>query len=408
MIQLTQEQQAIADALNDFLLDTSKNHIVVQGVAGSGKSVLLDNVINHYCKNTLPTLEGMGIAHLYPQVIALTATTNKALNAFDGHIHNAEISTIHSLLKLRVHTDYATGDTHLVAFDKNFVLKSTIVIIDEYSQINTDLFKHIKNYMNPNLNNKFIFIGDKAQLSPVNELTSPVNNLPNHIATEMTVSYRLKDIPTVAAYANSIREFILGRLSKVASIPKNAEIVKMDTNAFYADLIAKLNQGYDAKYISYTNQDVKTINKYIRQQIKGVNDYMLDDYVVLTKVGNSMPYRTDTRVQLKSISAPTTYKMVDGRWLTFANSNEQWFLPNRYSDIKKRMLDLTKRESKDLLDNSCDINYEYAITSYKSQGATYDYVYIDVSQLKIAQKFFWQHFYVALTRATKGVILTGV
>ena len=121
-----------------------------------------------------------------------------------------------------------------------------------------------------------------------------------------------------------------------------------------------------------------------------------------------MPYGTDAVVEIGAISNPTTFKMVDGRWFQFKTNTQSWFVPNRYSDIKKAIVNLTNREAKDLMDASCDINYEYAITSYKSQGATYDYVYIDVSQLKIAQKYFWQHFYVAITRATKGVILTGV
>ena len=408
MIQLTQEQQMIADAINDFLLDTTKDHLVIQGVAGSGKSILLDNVVSYYRQNTMPTLNSMGIAYLYPNAIALTATTNKALSAFDNHISGVYPVTIHRLLKLFVNTDYKTGETKLICKEQTFQLNNTIVIVDEYSQINIDLFNHIKKHMKPSLNNKFIFIGDKAQLSPVNEVTSPVNNLPNHVSTEMTKSYRLKDIPIVAAYANQVREFILGRSKTIAPIPQNDQIVRMGKEAFYADLLDKLRLGNDAKYISYTNQDVKTINKWIRQQVKGTSDYGVGERVTLTKVGNGMPYGTDAVVEIEAISNPTTFKMVDGRWFKFKTSTQSWFVPNRYSDIKKVIVNLTNREAKDLMDVSCDINYEYAITSYKSQGATYDYVYIDVSQLKIAQKYFWQHFYVAITRATKGVILTGV
>jgi hypothetical protein len=54
-----------------------------------------------------------------------------------------------------------------------------------------------------------------------------------------------------------------------------------------------------------------------------------------------------------------------------------------------------------------DIRLPYAITSYKSQGSTYENVYIDVADIKRNRDktLVLRHLYVGITRASKNVYL---
>jgi ATP-dependent exoDNAse (exonuclease V) alpha subunit len=86
---------------------------------------------------------------------------------------NAIVRTLHSLFGLSPLVDLTDGNYDLrqlknVQRNKPQLKDNAVLIIDEASMISKGLFKFIEEYKN-NHNVKIIYVGDDAQLSPVND-----------------------------------------------------------------------------------------------------------------------------------------------------------------------------------------------------------------------------------------------
>ena len=303
--QLTNDQQKGVKLLIEFLYN-SKLVFGLYGYAGTGKTTTIIEL--------LYMLLNMGLI----KALAVTAPTNKATDiirakfkryidllciedlSFDDKLDwlkknkniNIEIITIHKLLNYN--NDFnSEGNRIFVKRGKSNISKYDIVIIDECSMIPSrivnDIFDEIRKSKSMT---KTIFIGDPAQLPPVNETNSIIfsNNkdciyktlLPQLkeqdeaviVVTEDSVTNKMEmlheDIKETNSYtlskvvrsdksniinlSNSIREWVLGKI-------KLPDITQFKGNGvfLYRKEKDKTNTSWFKKFIKYSQEGSNSI-----------------------------------------------------------------------------------------------------------------------------------------------------
>jgi len=156
MIELTKEQQTIHDDLIDWIDQYYSGHhdmdyISLGGLAGTGKTTLLSELTRTHHQ-------------LMRNRIAFVTFTGKASivlrNKIEHLINETDfIGTIHSLLYVPI-IDPKTKD--VIGWSSKGALDYDLIIIDEASMVNNELWKDLISYEIP-----IIAVGDHGQLPPI-------------------------------------------------------------------------------------------------------------------------------------------------------------------------------------------------------------------------------------------------
>ena len=94
-------------------------------------------------------------------------------------------------------------------------------------------------------------------------------------------------------------------------------------------------------------------------------------------------------------------------------NSKQYFLPDKVSNIKKLIKQYTSMgeytKANAIKNTWVDLRPNFALTIHKSQGSTYDEVFIDLDDMKSIKDLreLAKLLYVAMSRAKYRVILTG-
>ena len=199
---LTKGQQAGYEAFVQYIMNVLETVFVVEGYSGTGKTTLVQTILDRL-PEILSAAKAAGSSDGPKWELLLTATTNKAAEAF-AHITGADVRTIHNALGLRVHKDYSTGKTSLIARSNAEPLENTILVIDEASYIDHDLLQLI---FERTTNCKIIFIGDPAQLLTVGCLKAPVFSS-NFKTAKLTEVVRQTEGNPIIELATSFRDTV--------------------------------------------------------------------------------------------------------------------------------------------------------------------------------------------------------
>ena len=161
--------QAIALAkLREFLAGPERFFCLI-GPAGSGKTLIVQRFLYEQVM-------------IWKRKVACSAPTNKAVKViknmgqrmgydFAAHVTYA---TLHQLLGLKLVINQRTGRPEFLPDWKNppNFDNLDIIVVDEGSMTNTELFEILDRYVEAPA--KVVFIGDAYQLPPVGEELSPV------------------------------------------------------------------------------------------------------------------------------------------------------------------------------------------------------------------------------------------
>lgn len=178
---LTIDQQKAIKNLHVFLNSDAK-FFLLTGSAGTGKTSIIVNFLSS----------------LSDVRIAFSATTNKAVSVLEKMLNqkleqehrqdlrkNITFLTIHKLLKIKRRIDLEGNEIFVTSIDDDnpiHLLNSKsiygydIIVIDEVSMMPEPLMEKLLK-IKSKLPGKVIFVGDSAQLPPVNEDSSYVFNL---------------------------------------------------------------------------------------------------------------------------------------------------------------------------------------------------------------------------------------
>lgn len=408
-VQLTGGQEKALEAFIGFLTDPNEHVFVLSGYSGCGKSTLVRVLIDR-----LPKI--MRAARLInPKIkdfpIELTATTNKAAENL-SQITGMTARTIHSVLGLRVSSN-RFGETSLKVA-KSTPLEDTLVFIDEASYIDSQLLKYIFQLTK---NCKVVFIGDPAQLTPVKSSGAPVfeANFPGAALTEVV---RQAEGNPIVDLSTKFRETVnTGQFFSFT--PDGHHIQYLEREDFERAIEAEFTRpGWsyqDSKILAWTNKCVERYNQVVRNMVKGDPHFRVGDYAVCNSfiaADRGSMIRTDQMVLITAIGPDRTLHGVLGNEFELDHAH-LYFLPKSFSDRVAR-LKQAKAENDavtymDIESTWIDLRAIYACTINKSQGSTYDRVFIDLDDVsrcnsgdQIARML-----YVAVSRARYQVFLTG-
>jgi hypothetical protein len=406
---LSDDQQNGLDAFVKFLLSPSEQVFVLQGYAGTGKSTLVKTMMDNMDKYL--KMAKLVNPSAFDYEVALTATTNKAAEAF-SNITGREVRTIHSFLGLRVQKDFRTGVTQLIPRSSE-PEQGYILIIDEASYIDGPLLTHI---FRQTSNCKIMFIGDPAQLTPVKWTSTPVFDAGFTTASLQKVMRQAEGNPIIEL-ATQFRETVKTGIWTPFK-PDGQHILHLPRSDFEDAIIAEFTRSdwryTDSKILGWTNGCVIGYNHAVNNQISGDPHFAVGDYAVCNKhvmVGKS-GIKTDQMVHITEIEDPVIRHDVLGNYVTLDYVN-RCFFPKTLKDKNDRMKQAKAMDNypimREIEENWIDLRAAFAQTLNKSQGSTYNKVFIDLDDVarcnsgdQIARLM-----YVGVSRARHQVYLTG-
>lgn len=414
---LNKGQQEAADGFFEFLLSDAKEY-AISGPGGVGKTFLMSHLIDKVIPQYKETCSIMGLTAKYDEVF-MTATTNKAAEVL-AISTKRPTKTIHSIMNLKVQDDYSTGRSKVVPTNNWTVHHDKIFFIDECSMIDTPL--HDKLHEGTQ-DCKIVYVGDHCQLAPVMEDTSPIyrKNLPFF---ELTEPMRTKDAD-LHRINNQLRRTVeTGVFEPIQIVPGTIEL--LDESQLQHKIHEHfLHQTLDSRILAYTNNRVMEFNNYIRELRQLPDEYTVGEYLVNNSAVQLKRRMLSVEEELIiSHAAPNTEKMfvdtnseLEVRRVTLqtaiGETLENIPLPvNRTHYVQ--LLSYYKRHKNwpvyyNLKNTYPDLRQRDAATVHKSQGSTYETVFIDLGNISTCHqpKVVARMLYVAFSRAKTRVFLYG-
>lgn len=185
--------------------DIYSRMVSLTGSAGTGKTFLTVQIIKKLCESNISC--------------SVTAPTHKAASVIGEAIYNNGIKisakTIHSFLGIKPFIDYATGIESFTVDKRAKKIAVDVLIVDESSMINDDLFELIIEALESNLVRYVIFVGDPNQLLPVSGSSQTIFKLKNQ--------YKLIEIVRQAKGS-----YIINLADKIKNMIENENYISMD------------------------------------------------------------------------------------------------------------------------------------------------------------------------------------
>jgi len=401
MITLNSEQREAVGRMHDFLAEPDKTMFMLKGSAGTGKTTCIQHLLRERGDD--------GTA-------ALTAPTNKAAKVLAemsrrAGLQNVPCMTIYSLLGLRVDNNHEV--IRVEARGQSQAERFTLVVVDEASMVGASLFKHIEaaSFAEPDI--KWIFMGDPLQLPPVSEAESPTMAIQDGFYLSKVERHDNQ----ILALATELRGAILNHQKpnfRSASDDKGGvycvdyrRMVAQAQRAYTSDSYA--TQQGTIKTIAWRNEQVRSYNSLIRSAIYGEeadrSAFVVGERVVATHPVpllddlNKPAMMTDEEANVVKIEVghhPTVpeiecYLM----WLELERESPWVLAAVVHENSQKQyqaLLDSAARRAKERkipwssfwsLKNQLfhDIRPCHAITAHRSQGSTYESVFVDVKDI---------------------------
>ena len=405
---------------------------LLTGYAGSGKTTLMQE----YARQVRAS----------GRSIVLTAPTHKAVGVLRKRVDAAgidvECRTLAALLQLKP-TVVADRDVYERKKHADPVMEH-VVVIDECSMIGVDLFRHIRRHLPVSF---VLFVGDPAQLPPVNEIASPTfeTKARSHLDT---IVRQGAGNPVLDA-AHVLRESQGGPMDwswcRKSNNGRHGLYKPRDIDAWMRHAFAPETFDEDPdrfRYLAWTNEKVAAVNARIRRWRYGDDlrtPFEQGERALLRKPlirGENTLLNTNEEVWIRGVREATFTFDFPGRndvpawraqvpsWhLMVERENGDEVEADMPQDIRVRqaVIDRATDEAAESTRRWNDraaflramlvIEPVYAMTVHTSQGSTFGNVFLDVqdirrrveSNLLEAQ----QLLYVAITRPTDGVILVG-
>lgn len=464
----TNDQQKAIDGIIDFIaspFNPAKYIVGLIGAGGTGKTFITKYIINN-CKYSNSVIKCTSSTHKACRVFS-QAIGNRPVDTIQ--------STLGLRLDLRLE-DFDPNNPQFNPMAKPKLDDIKLLLVDEASMLPSKIVNYICEQCKQ-LNIKLIFIGDSSQLAPVNEnkssafykcnkvfvlkeivrqsVTNPISNLLDLLRNDITnKSYTFLEYISKNIGATVYNEIGEG-FSICNKVNFNNTIDSCFSNEEYTNNIDMY------RIIAYTNACVSNWNNYIRNNIikdadKSIitkNDLIMSYETIVNEfmeiiINNSEEYIINDIVNFVddtygfkgflikfqlvhggNITKPLfvidhrdkftilkyhkviTDLIETAKKATGGTRASKW---KQYYDFKKKYLiaaNIVNRNGKIIY--SRDLDYGFAITSHKSQGSTYDVVFVDANDIVYDkngrpysnQDDLLRRLYVACSRARKELIL---
>ncbi len=430
MIHLTNDQSKVSDEVFKFLCSEDR-FMCISGAGGTGKSTLIKHLVEELLPAFIASRNILNIPCPYDELrTSITATTNKACVALSTNI-NHHVSTIFAELGIVVTYSPKTGKQFLkILNNKNGIYPARmpyqIIFIDECSMIDKELWTKLEALIHPT--SKVIFVGDALQLPPVNEKISLVFD-------KGFPFYSLNQ--TVRTDKSELKELWADLRKSVTD--NNSVEIKLSKGNIEHISFKELQPILDSEFVvsrcdhvvlSYTNKACDDFNEYILKDVRKQKSlleegtYVVNINYVSKALSKESELSADTLIKL---CAPTGYKYSllpnlenTPGGVTFTNVRGyegdrfvSFLVPLDLVEYQKA-LDGLKKHKKwhdyyTLKEGCASLRLVECSTIHKSQGSTFDTVYINCEDLnkcrdlELARRLL----YVAASRARTKVVFFG-
>ena len=432
----TDDQQIAIDNIIEFIASpfNPANYIVgLTGAGGTGKTFITKYIITH-CKYSNSVIKCASPTHKACRVFS---------QAISGRTVDTIQSVFGLRLDLKLE-DFNPASPQFNPTAKPKLTNIKLLLIDEASMIPAKLVTFICNKCKE-LNIKIIFIGDAFQLSPVNEnksiafdrcskvynLTQIVRQKDNNPIVDLLNLLRYDIEHKTYKFLEYLNDNVgchnYNALDEGFSICNFTDFKKLIDESFSDEAYTKNIDMY--RIIGYTNSCVSNWNNYIRNSIikdseKNIitkNDLIMSYETIVNEfmeviINNSEEYIIkdivnfiDSKYNFKGFLVK--FQLIHGGTITkplfiidhrdnytiqkyykiltdLINSAKTSHSGTRvkrwkeYYEFKKKYLlaaNIVDRNGKTIYDR--DIDYGFSITSHKSQGSTYDTVFVDINNM---------------------------
>lgn len=428
-----------------FIKDTNASEMFITGSAGTGKTTALGELLNYCLQEDINAV--------------VCAYTHKACTILEEKLPaGTSIATLHSILRKRpMINDQAIQPKHIeVSRQHANPEEYQLMFVDEFSMVGEQDYMDIIAMQDPEDEDtppmKVVYIGDLNQLPPVGDMQTIIPS--GDYWVKLTKIHRQKN-------GNQL----LDTLSALVNMIEGAPPTVLESNKNFIRNIALVpaykEAGEDKVLLAYTNERVEILNAQIAgKEEPEHNDelfspstrqmYLMDheissvevEYIQLPfgdrELHFNSKYKTlEYLVGMPNIKFMQVYTMEDGEYQTlayvfghyqyklmleelkreaaasnrdieqqFKQSARTWAGANPHHKMARAR---AKAWRNFLTFKECVhcIDFPYAMTVHKSQGSTYDTVFIDTDDLyKCARKDFNLYLkllYVAISRSSNMV-----
>ncbi len=417
---LNQGQDEAAQAFFAFLFGNDP-FFIISGPGGVGKTHLMSDLIDRVMPQYFETCQLMGIKPEFDDVV-MTATTNKAAEVL-AQATMREVSTIHSYLNLKVVDDYSTGKSKITKTNQWRVHEKKILFIDESSMIDSDLLAIIREGMHKS---KVVFVGDHCQLAPIMEPISPIYRQQTPVPFfHLTEQMRNAGQPALMNVCAQLRQTVeTGEFKPIQIVP--GVIDYLDDDQMQTAIASKFaTPTTDVRILSYTNARVIQYNEHIRALRQLPHEYQLGEFLInntaIRMKGGMLSVEEEISIQRQD-QTTNSIEIEDGVNLQVRLCD----LASKHGDIhynipipcdRAHFAALVEyyRKAKqwgkyyELRNNYPDLRQFDAATVHKSQGSTYDEVFIDLGNISTCHQAnpVARMLNVAFSRARHRVFLYG-
>lgn len=380
-INLTKSQSLALSKLHDFI-NSKRHEIILTGSPGYGKSFLIEILEREYN-------------------VVKTATTNKAAEIIDG-------ITIYSYLGLALKNNYLTGE-QFIDYKKAKYVYDKIIVIDECSMINKELYVALQTYVSPKT--KIVYVGDYYQLPPVNGSFTVFSLVQKGVEmVELTEPCRTPNDDILSLCSNLKNSISSNTIFKQYASSENIKIITPNDESLLSFRPLK------DKYLSFTNNNVIANNTKLRRLFNKPDYFEEGDYFVCKSVVDSINGYYSTKIEfieqiknMKELSEDlhliTTSK--DGVFKIYLD-------PYKYKSKLNELAENARKTKKwhdyfKFKENVLDVRDVYSSTVHSSQGSSYRNVFIDIRDIyRCSEKSqISRLMYVAVSRAKEKVYIVN-
>ena len=370
----SEQKKAIISALNN-------NISIISGGPGTGKTTIINAIVRLYIEE-----HHLGNQDIVEN-IALLAPTGRASKKLSTST-NLPAYTIHRYLKWY-------KDSNDFFYNEYNRTKHHLIIVDEVSMIDVDLFNALLNGISSNV--KIIFVGDTFQLPSVG---------PGLILNDLIASDYFNYVPLNQIY----------RQSENSYIPYLAKEIKM--NELSEDCLVKKD---DYNFFEANNNQIKSAIKQIIEVSlsKNIDEKRMQVLAPMYRGENGID---NLNIILQSIYNPASIKKIEIKYgdviyrendkvLQLINDLDNNVFNGDIGFIKqivnnKIYIDFDSNEviyeKKDLK----NIKHAYAITIHKSQGSEFEHVIMPITS-SYFKMLYNKLIYTGVSRAKKSLTIVG-
>ena len=443
----TAGQETAMRQMVDFLyIRDPKQLFILKGYAGTGKTTLISALVRVF-----------GALKKRTALLAPTGRAAKVFAAYSGtkaytiHKHIYKITHKEGFVKIKRKVNESTNTLYIVDEASMISCESNALELFASRELLTDLIE----YVFEGENNKLLFIGDDAQLPPVQSDESPALNLDfltanynvNVTTWQLTDVVRQAEDSGILYNATLLREILSARKFQLPffSLASFEDIRRMGSLELEEEL-NRLYAHYDPEevvVVTRSNKRAYIFNNEIRNRIfcrenkLATGDFLMavkNNYYWIDELsevgfianGDLMEVKAITKTQelygftfmnirVRLCDYPNypdvDFKIIleslesEGASMTHEQMRQLYQeIAKDYEDIPNKRARFLKIKDNPFL-NAVQVKYSYSLTCHKTQGGQWKVVLIDIGYFteEKLDKEFIRWLYTAVTRATEKV-----